>query len=133
MATDVLELLDQAHAWLDPADVLTWLQLDAGSDQATAAETCRLAAASWCERQRQDRVEVTATDALTGDPTAATFRASASIVQAGILAAARLYGRRSSPTGLASYGDFGPAEVLRLDPDVSRLLGVGRYAPPAVG
>lgn len=118
-------------AWLPPDRVLRWLQVDPDTEQAAVVEDCRQAAADYCERQRRDLV-VTVVDGVTGLATS-SFAHSESIVTAGVLAAARLYARRSSPAGLASYGEFGAAEVLRLDPDVSRLLGVGRYAPPAVG
>jgi hypothetical protein len=122
----------QPFAWLPVERVLRWLQVDAGSEQADVVEDCRQAAADYCERQRGDLV-VIEYDEVTGLPTSYVFMETESIVQAGVLAAARLYARRSSPAGLASYAEFGAAEVLRLDPDVARLLGVGRYAPPAVG
>lgn len=44
--------------------------------------------------------------------------------------AARWYQRRSSPNGVASFGEFGTAYVMRHDPDIARLLGLGR---PVVG
>lgn len=112
------------HAWLPVDQVNAWLQLDPGDPQTAAAELCRVAAADHCERQRPDLfAPVDGVLPPVGDR----------IVFAGVLAAARLYARRSSPAGLASFGEFGAAEVLRLDPDVSKLLGVGRYAPPVVG
>jgi hypothetical protein len=47
-----------------------------------------------------------------------------------ILLAARWYARRASPAGFAGFADFGPAYVRSSDPDVARLLGLGR---PVVG
>lgn len=133
------------HAWLPlrdvgtPADdtytagLLTWLQVDGGvtSPLAGVAELCRRAAARYCERQRPDLFP-TALDAITGEPVT-TFAGDDDTVMAGLILAARLYARRSSPAGLASFGELGAAEVLRLDPDVGRLLGTGRHATPAVG
>jgi hypothetical protein len=125
------------HAWLPAERVLRWLQLEAeaeGSPLRLVAEDCRAAAADHLEQQRLD-LWADVLDLETDPPTVVgrTFVASDSLVQAGVLVTARLYARRSSPAGLASYGEFGAAEVLRLDPDVARLAGLGRNAYPAVG
>ena len=121
----------EPFAWLPSARVQRWLQVDPADDVAAVVEDCRVSAASWCEDQRRDLVVVTYdVDCVV---LAETFTPTERVVQAAVLATSRLYARRSSPAGLASYGEFGAAEVLRLDPDVSRLLGVGRYARPAVG
>jgi hypothetical protein len=47
--------------------------------------------------------------------------------------AARLYRRRNSPEGVASFAADGAVYVQRNDPDVAMLLGIGAYAPPVVG
>jgi hypothetical protein len=124
---------DQAPAvlssWLPLERVLAWLQLRPEDDQAGVVELCRQAAADYLEQQRPDL----ATDQLQLDGTPAPFAATPALVQAGVLAAARLYARRGSPAGLASFGEFGAAEVLRLDPDVARLAGLGRHAVPRIG
>ena len=109
------------HTWLALDDVAHWLKLDTDRDENRRdAELCRQAAAAYIEAQRPD---------LTADD----LGKSAAIRQAALLSAARLYARRSSPTGLASFGEFGAEQILRGDPDVARLLGVGRYAAPVVG
>lgn len=129
-------LTDPTHSWLPADQALAWLQVEAtDTGRAGVVELCRAAAAAWCEEQRRDLfadvvVETVNPDGTTTITYAAPPAPSDSVVMAGVLATARLYARRSSPAGLASYGEFGAAEVLRLDPDVSRLLGVGRYAPP---
>lgn len=46
--------------------------------------------------------------------------------QGAIMLAARWYGRRSSTSGIAGFGDVGVAYVMRDDPDVARLLGLTR-------
>lgn len=106
------------------AGVLTWLQIESGvaSPLAGVAEQCRRSAARYCEGERPDLFAVDSLDPIDDD-----------VVMAGLIAAARLYARRTSPAGLASYGEFGASQVLRLDPDVARLLGTGRHAAPAVG
>lgn len=47
-----------------------------------------------------------------------------------IMLAARWYARRTSTQGIASFGDLGVSYVIRHDPDVAQLLGLGR---PMVG
>lgn len=49
------------------------------------------------------------------------------------LLAARLYARRGTMLGLANYGEAGPAQILRTDPDIARLVGIGVHASPQVG
>lgn len=121
------EPLPEPYPWLPSAQVLTWLQISSASELSDLAELCRQAGAAYCQRQRPDLVTV---DPDTG---VETFAASPEVVQAGLLSAARLYARRSTPTGLASFGEFGASDILRLDPDVARLLGTGRYASPVIG
>jgi hypothetical protein len=107
------------YPWLPAASVLDWLQISSSSELTTVAEAARRAAGAYCERMRVDLERV--------------FLASDDIVMAGLISCARLYARRSTPTGLASFGEFGASDILRLDPDVARLLGTGRYAPPVIG
>ncbi|MEV3852739.1 hypothetical protein AB0J38_00175 [Streptomyces sp. NPDC050095] len=49
---------------------------------------------------------------------------------AATMQAARLFARRNSPTGVASYGETS-AFVARFDPDLEQLLHVGKWAPPS--
>lgn len=120
---------EPSHAWLDVDDVRAWLQLDDTAND-RVVELVRTAAASYVEGCRRDLfvpasdeagAQLVLVDSLGGD-----------VITAGILAASRLWARRSSPAGLVSFGDMG-TEVLRADPDVDRLLGLGRFAKPRVG
>lgn len=43
--------------------------------------------------------------------------------------ARRWFERRRSPGGLVDMGELGSARVPSFDPDIDRLLGIGRYAP----
>lgn len=120
---------DPAVAWLPIGLVADWLQLDAA---APVTVQVRDAAADYCQDKRPDLwVDLIDPDTLL--VVGREFVATPKVVQAGILAAGRLYARKGSPAGLASFGEFGAAEVLRLDPDVDRLLGIGRHAHPRVG
>lgn len=50
---------------------------------------------------------------------------------AGTLAyARRLFTRRRSPDGVISMGDLGVGRVPTVDPDIDRMLGIGRFAEP---
>jgi hypothetical protein len=44
--------------------------------------------------------------------------------------ARRLYQRRRSPDGVVSLGDQGVGRVPVSDPDIERMLGIGRYQGP---
>jgi hypothetical protein len=102
---------DETYPWLPSATVMAWLKVAAGTPGATIVETCRQAAADWIEDQRPDLHGVDA------------FEATPRIVQAGVLAAARLHERAGSAAGLVSFGEFGAASILRSDPDITRMLG----------
>ncbi len=109
-------------SWLD------WTP-EGGTQASDDSERARLAAAAYVERVRPDLFTVT----VSGADTLVTYDPDAAVVHGARLLAARLHARRSTPQGLASFGEFGPAGILRLDPDVERLLGVGRSATPAIG
>jgi hypothetical protein len=49
------------------------------------------------------------------------------------LLGARLYRRRNSPEGVATFAAEGAVYVQRNDPDIAMTLGIGQYAPPVVG
>jgi hypothetical protein len=53
-------------------------------------------------------------------------------IQAALLLAGRLYGRRNSVEGLAGYADMGAVPISRTDPDVMVLLELGPNQPSVV-
>lgn len=121
----------EVSPWLSTEAVLAQIGTGAASD-AAGVERNRAAAAAYCEDNRAD---------LWGwvegeDPEVPVrvFNATPRVVMAGALAAARLYARKGSPTGTstAAYGEYA-TQVLSYDPDVERMLGIGRYSAPAVG
>lgn len=67
------------------------------------------------------------------DPAPADWDAGPRIVEGATMLGARLWERRNSPSGVASFGDAGAVYVQRNDPDVALLLGIGSYAKPRVG
>lgn len=120
--------------WLPLADVLDRLQLDGTSAHADSVDRARKAAAAYCERMRADLVVSTVDSDGDGVlDSVPVYQPTSAVVEAGHLIAGRLYARRNSPAGLASFAEFGPADILRFDPDAAMLLGIGRHATPKVG
>jgi hypothetical protein len=46
--------------------------------------------------------------------------------------AVRLHTRRRSPDGLVDLGELGQVRVPSFDPDIDRMLGIGRWAGPVI-
>ena len=46
--------------------------------------------------------------------------------------ARRWHERRRSPDGLVDMGELGSSRIPSFDPDIERLLRIGRFAPPVV-
>ncbi|MCF7548904.1 hypothetical protein [Pseudonocardia sp. WMMC193] len=46
--------------------------------------------------------------------------------------AQRWYERRKSPAGLTSMADMGGVRVPSVDPDIDRMLRIGRYRRPVI-
>ncbi|MBB2500264.1 hypothetical protein H5411_14160 [Amycolatopsis echigonensis] len=44
--------------------------------------------------------------------------------------AAREFARRRSPEALIDMGELGSARIPSFDPDIERLLGIGRFRGP---
>lgn len=55
------------------------------------------------------------------------------VVLGAVMLSARLFRRRDTPSGVQTFGDYGPVYVQRNDPDVAQLLQLGAYKRPAVG
>lgn len=55
------------------------------------------------------------------------------ITEGATMLGARLYRRKNTPDGVVSMGGESFAYIARNDPDVAMLLGLGAWAPPAVG
>lgn len=111
--------------WLPPADVLGYLKVAAGSENAYAVELCRVAAARVVERARRDLKL-----AELPDPLPADADVPEDVKHGALLLTARLYARKGSPQGVATFGELGASTILRSDPDVQLLLGVGRFGRP---
>ena len=62
-----------------------------------------------------------------GDQLSALADPPADVVLGTLRLAGRLHLRRRSPDGLVANGDLGVARVATQDPDIDRLLRIGRY------
>lgn len=109
--------------WLDAAQVTAILgdSLDDGVLDEAALQLCCDAARSFVEERRSD---LWVSDG--GDPAVLTYEPTVSVVHGAAMYAYRLYHRRKSPLGILGTTDVGPAGILREDPDIARLLGIGR-------
>lgn len=58
---------------------------------------------------------------------------SADLMLGTIRLAARYVRRQSSPDGMVQLGDMGAARVSTFDPDIDRLLRIGRFALAVLG
>lgn len=120
------------HDWLPLDDVLEWVKVEADTPKANVVERCRLAAADWIETDARPDLDYAAVPGAGEDP--ATFPGvSPKIVEAGVLCTARLFDRVGTASGVAFSELGGAGLILRYDPDVDRLLGIGPHAKPVVG
>ena len=103
----------KAYLGLNPADVFD----EAALDGAVAAANAYL-----------DRLPARLTSTIDEPPAPL-----ATATQAATMQAARWYSRRNSPQGVANFEELGAAYVSRYDPDLERLLRIGRSAMPSVG
>jgi hypothetical protein len=111
------------YAWITSADVAVTMGRSLAEGTPEDLDNARKAAAEFVEGRRRDLVWL---DATKTDVPADVWLGTVLLVN-------RYLARRGSPTGVAEFGDFGPAAVVRTDPDVERLLGLGRYGRPVIG
>lgn len=96
--------------WLTATDVALHggITVPVGGD--AALDRWAAAAAAWVEEKRPD----------------VDYRSVPATIQAGAaMLAWRWYQRRNSPAGVAGFPEFGTAGILRYDPDIAQLLGIG--------
>jgi hypothetical protein len=101
---------------LSSADVEGYLGVSAGPNEAQWLADAAAAASAFAARHGAGVV----LDPLVPVEVSADVRLGA------VMLAGRWFQRRNSITGVASFGDFGPAYVKSTDPDVAMLLGLYR-------
>lgn len=60
------------------------------------------------------------------DPEVTEYRPTADVITGAAMLAYRFYTRRQSPLGILGVSEDGVSGLLREDPDIAKLLGVGR-------
>lgn len=111
-------------AWLLPADVAAVGNIS-DVDGNDTLESATLAAVAFVERQRPD---------LATGQTDPTYDPPDDVKHGAAMLAARLYERRGAILGVAPSAGFeDAATILRDDPDIERLLQIGRARPFGFG
>ncbi|EHR62635.1 phage head-tail connector protein [Saccharomonospora cyanea] len=68
-----------------------------------------------------------------GDPVSELPAPTPDVKLGTLMLARRWHTRRRSPDGLVAMADQASARVASFDPDIDRLLRIGRHARPVVG
>ena len=119
--------MDFTPTWLDPADVLQWLQANGQGDVVGIERVCAMTEVH-VQRARPDMYQLPPTET---DP--AVYVPDAEVYQGAVMYAARECRRRNNPSGAETFGDGGITFVSRYDPDIDRALHTGGYQMPGVG
>ncbi|MGL5909489.1 MAG: hypothetical protein ACRCZP_05775, partial [Phycicoccus sp.] len=69
---------------------------------------------------------------FTGDPLSLLPGPGADVALGTVRLAGRWHVRRRSPDGLVAASELGSTRVPSFDPDIERLLGLGRYRSPVI-
>lgn len=112
---------------------LARLKLDLGIDDTDTSrdellEVELAAAAAFVQRSDQRGGEFN----FDGDTLSELPDPTEDVVLGTVRLAGRWHTRRRSPDGLIDMGELGASRVPSIDPDIERLLGVGRYREPMV-
>lgn len=108
--------------WLSVPQALALIEQASGDVDQPAFGGALDAACAVVERKRSD---LWTDPDPEDDEDAPLFVADAAIRLGTAMLAHRLYARRSAPLGAAQFTEFGAGTILRYDPDIGRLLGIG--------
>lgn len=102
-------------AWLTVPQALALIELESGDTNENGFKGALDAACEYVEGKRAEL--------LIGDPP--VFTPGPTVKLGTAMLANRWYQRRGSPLGAAQYSEFGGGTILRYDPDIAKLLGIG--------
>ena len=108
--------------WLKPEDVVAHANVGGATPGAIPIKNAAAAAESWIETEARADLD------WPTDGTEAQLEAHpvpANIKLGGLMLAWRWYTRRNNPLGSLTSTTGDPIEMLREDPDIAKLLGVG--------
>lgn len=108
--------------WLEP-DLAKAMVEGTAPSNSTAWDADVEAARAMVERKRPDL--------FVGTP--AVFTPGADVKLGTAMYALRLFTRRTSPLGVSQNTEWGGSDILRQDPDIAKLLGVGIEGKPVFG
>lgn len=110
---------------------MTWL--DADRAKAMVEGTAPENSPAWDADVAAARayIEGRRLDLFVGTP--AVFTPDAAVQLGTAMLANRLYARRTSPMGTSQNVEFGGSEILRQDPDIAKLCGIGSEGPVVFG
>lgn len=109
--------------WLTESQALALIALTPGDVDATAFGGALEAARDHVEGKRSDLF--VPADPVTDPPAPPVFTPGGDVLLGTAMLAHRWYERRSSPLGAAEFSEFGAGTILRHDPDIAKLLGIG--------
>lgn len=114
------------ESWLTPAYVTRVL----GDDLAEPIDSTSLleyveGVREYVEGKRRDLWTTADPDA--DPPVLSTFAATSSVRLGAAMLTYRFYSRRTSPLGVIGFTEDGASGMLREDPDIAKLLGIGRH------
>lgn len=110
--------------WLTPAVVREWSGQRQGDTNDTASlQLAANAAAAYVEDLHPELF--TGGDPDAEPPVPAVFTPTPQLKLGAAMLAHRWYSRRAAPLGVAGYAEMGSAGILRYDPDIAKLLGIG--------
>lgn len=108
--------------WLDAGNVEAVLGADLASEiDADSMQAFCDGTRSYVEDRRPD---LFVADEVEGEP--AVFTPTGSVLLGAAMLAWRFYSRRTSPLGVIGFTEDGASGMLREDPDIAKLLGIGR-------
>jgi hypothetical protein len=114
--------------WLTLADLKTEMGIEPDDTRDDAQlQTVLDAAVTFVERVRHGQFD------FDGDPLSDLPAPTADLTLGTLMLARRWHTRRRSPDGLVQMAELGSARVSSFDPDIDRLLRLGRHARPVVG
>lgn len=100
--------------WLTSQEVVDHVEVKGVSASSVPLTSATSAAVTWVEKTARPDIDWAVTP----------FTIPADVHLGAIMLAWRWYQRRASPLGVVTAPTGDPVEILRNDPDISRLLGV---------
>lgn len=114
--------------WVTLADLKVEMDIEADDTRDDERLTTHLdAAVAFVERVRRGQVD------FEDDPLVDLPAPTADLKLGTLMLARRWHTRGRSPDGLVAMGELGSARVTSFDPDIDRLLRLGRHARAVVG